>query len=94
MTWKAYGASRPLPAGASVRYLRSKESPEGGHLVVFPDGQAVRVLPDGESTAQSRLRTITLALDELASGHLDPVAYFQAPLGGRIEQADGTEEAS
>jgi len=94
MTWRAYDAGRPGPAGTRIRYLRSKETPEGGHLVVFPDGRAVRVLPDGESTGQGRLRMIQTALVELESGHLDPVAYFSARLGGRIEPADGTEETS
>jgi len=94
MMWRAYGDPRPLPLGASVRYLRSRESPEGGHLVRFPDGRAVCVLPDGQSTGQGRIRMISQALTELESGQVDPVAYFSARLGGRIEPADGTEETS
>jgi hypothetical protein len=35
---------------------------------------------------------IRAALTELEGGRLDPVAYFKARLGGRVEPADGTEE--
>ena len=94
MTWNAVGDPRPIALGATVRYLRSPASPEGGHLVRFPDGRAVRVLPDGQSTGQGRIRMISRALTELESGQVDPVAYLRSRLDGCgiVEAADGTEE--
>lgn len=92
--WRVSGEPRPMPMGAQVTYLRSSESAEGGHLVRFPDGRAVRVLPDGESTGQGRIRMISQALGELEGGYVDPVAYLRSRLDGcgLVEPADGTEE--
>jgi len=95
MTWRAYGEPRMLPLGASVRYLRSSGSPQGGHLVRLRDGRTVRVLPDGDTTGQKRSRTISEALTELESGQFDPLAYLTARLvgiGAVVEPADGSEE--
>jgi len=95
MTWRAYGEPRPLPLGASVRYLRSFGSPQGGHLVRLRDGRTLRVLPDGDTSGLKRSRTISEALTELEEGQFDVLAYLTARLegvGAVVEPADGSEE--
>lgn len=96
MSWRAFGDTRPLPMGASSRYLRSRDSAEGGHLVRLSSGVGLRVLPDGHASGQMRIRTIVAALTELEGGHVDAVVYLRARLGGVavVEDADGTEELS
>ena len=95
MSWRAYGLPRVLPFGASSRYLRHRESTEGGLLVRLADGRSLRVLPDGQATGQRRTRTLLAALTELQTGQLDAETYLRSRLAGVavVEPADGSEEA-
>lgn len=75
-----------------VVYLKPRKGSEGAHLVEFPDGRAVRVLPDGRNSGQKRSRTITealTALSELEGAPIDPLTY----LIGHLTATDLTWEA-
>ncbi len=61
MTWQRAKTPSKTVGPVDVYYISRKGQSEGGHDVVFPDGTAIRVLPDG-TTGQRRSRTISWAL--------------------------------
>jgi hypothetical protein len=85
MTWKPDPRTE-LRFGPYV-LTSERDGQETAHLVAFPDGREVRVLPDGRNSGQRRSRVTSEALTtlhELWQGQhfsddapaIDPVAYL------------------
>jgi hypothetical protein len=80
--WKADAGSTQRFNGASLSYLRSPHSAEGGHEIRV-GGRALWVLPDGRTSGQRRSRLITQALavaQHTADPQVDPIVLVAGSL--------------
>lgn len=80
MTWITEERTAKTIGALRIVYCRPKEGTEGAHQVEFPDGRAVRVVPDGQTTGKRRSTTILAACRAIAEVaypvKLDPYSYL------------------
>lgn len=103
MTWKT--DARSLRTFGPYTLHSERDGQETAHLVAFPDGRKVRVVPDGRNSGQRRSRVTSEALaaiceqvggvehaSELARDGINPIMDPVAYLVGCLAVAGGAWE--
>jgi len=64
--WKPVETQSKTVGPYQIVYLRGP-GPEGGHEIRFPDGQTLRVLPDGSTSGKYRSKRIVSHLEAVSA---------------------------
>ena len=88
MSWKLVASSVPTEIGL-YRIESERDGDQTAHLITFPDGRQIRVLPDGDHSGQYRIRVVKAALvvlldvaarSESLPAEYDPMVYLYGAL--------------
>lgn len=80
MTWKP--DERTIKTFGDYSVVSERRGSDTAHLISFPDGRKVRVLPDPDTSGQKRSRIVSEALADLQGWDEAKAALYKAGMRG------------